>query len=164
MSETLRLHYIGDGVKMFDPVVILRPESIVLMDEVRIDSFVKIEGGLGVWVGKCVHIASFCHINVGGGYVLLGDYSAYGSGAKVIGGGNRIEGRSMSAVAPTEMQVVKRVKTVIGPFAVVLTNAVVLAGVKVGEGAVIAAGAVVTKDVPSYEVWAGVPARKIADR
>jgi hypothetical protein len=37
-------------------------------------------------------------------------------------------------------------------------NVNVLSGVSVGDGAVIAASAVVTKDVPSYAIVAGVPA------
>jgi acetyltransferase-like isoleucine patch superfamily enzyme len=36
--------------------------------------------------------------------------------------------------------------------------------VTIGKGAVIAAGAVVVKGVPEYEVWRGVPAKKIKDR
>ncbi len=40
----------------------------------------------------------------------------------------------------------------------------ILAGVRIGRGAVVGAGAVVTKDVPAYEVHAGVPARKIGER
>ena len=44
------------------------------------------------------------------------------------------------------------------------TGAIILQGVTIGDGAVIAAGAVVTKDVPPYEIWGGVPARKIRDR
>ncbi len=43
-------------------------------------------------------------------------------------------------------------------------NVVVLPGVHIGRGAVIGAGSVVTQDVPSFEVWGGVPARKIKDR
>jgi acetyltransferase-like isoleucine patch superfamily enzyme len=43
-------------------------------------------------------------------------------------------------------------------------NVVVLKGVRIGRGAIIAAGAVVTRDVPSQEIWGGIPARKIAER
>jgi len=43
-------------------------------------------------------------------------------------------------------------------------GAIILPGVKIGEGAIIGAGAVVTKNVPPYEIWAGVPARKIKER
>lgn len=40
-------------------------------------------------------------------------------------------------------------------------GATILSGVRIGKGAVIAAGAVVNRDVPSYSVAAGVPARII---
>lgn len=43
-------------------------------------------------------------------------------------------------------------------------NVVVLKGVTVGRGAVVGAGAVLTKSVPPYEIWAGIPARKIGVR
>ncbi|MCA9034572.1 MAG: acyltransferase [Planctomycetaceae bacterium] len=37
-------------------------------------------------------------------------------------------------------------------------------GVEIETGAIIGAGSVVTKNVPEYEIWGGVPAKKIADR
>lgn len=40
----------------------------------------------------------------------------------------------------------------------------ILSGVHIGQGAVIAAGSVVTKDVPPYSVWGGVPAKHIKYR
>jgi virginiamycin A acetyltransferase len=43
-------------------------------------------------------------------------------------------------------------------------NSVLIDGVHVGKGAVIAAGSVVTGTVPAYEIWGGVPARKLKDR
>jgi acetyltransferase-like isoleucine patch superfamily enzyme len=41
------------------------------------------------------------------------------------------------------------------------TRVVVLKGVTIGEGSTIAAGAVVTKDIPSYSLAAGIPATVI---
>jgi phosphonate metabolism protein (transferase hexapeptide repeat family) len=43
-------------------------------------------------------------------------------------------------------------------------GAIVLAGRSVGTGAVVAAGAIVTKDVPTYSIVAGNPARTIRRR
>lgn len=40
-------------------------------------------------------------------------------------------------------------------------NVTILKGTHIGNGAVIAAGAVVNCDVPSCEVWGGVPAKRI---
>lgn len=40
-------------------------------------------------------------------------------------------------------------------------NVTILKGVNIGEGAIISAGAVVNKNVPPFEIWGGVPARKI---
>lgn len=43
-------------------------------------------------------------------------------------------------------------------------RAIILPGVTIGKGAVVAAGAVVTKNIPDFEIWGGVPAKKISDR
>ena len=43
-------------------------------------------------------------------------------------------------------------------------NVVVLKGVTIGRGAVVGAGAVVTRSIPPFEIWAGIPARKIGER
>jgi len=43
-------------------------------------------------------------------------------------------------------------------------GAIVRRGTTVGEGSIIGAGSVVTRNIPPYEIWAGVPARKVRDR
>lgn len=154
----------GENVVIHEPVVILRPEEIEIYDGARIDAFTKIEGGRGVIIGAGVHIASFAHINIGGGRVIISDYAACASGSRILGGSNIKEGQSMSAAAPEEMQVKHRGTTWIGPCAFVGAGAIVMYDRIVAEGAVVAAGAVVTHDVPEYEIWAGNPAHKIGER
>ena len=43
-------------------------------------------------------------------------------------------------------------------------GATILKGAKICDGAVIGARSVVNKVVPAYEIWAGIPARKIGER
>lgn len=147
-----------------EPTVILRPERVQIDPTARVDSFVKIEGGRGVTIGAHCHISSFSHINGGGGSVVFEPHSGCASGVKVVGGMPDLDYLYISAADPAEFQHAVRRKTVIGRYALLCTNAVILPGVTIGEGAVIGAGAVVTKDVPAWEIWAGVPARRIGQR
>lgn len=43
-------------------------------------------------------------------------------------------------------------------------GATVIKGGSVGDGSIVAARAVVNKPVPPYEIWGGIPARKIGER
>ena len=52
----------------------------------------------------------------------------------------------------------------IGDYVFIGPRVVVQPGVKIGRGAIVAAGAVVTKDIPEFEVWGGVPAKFIGKR
>lgn len=156
-------HY-GEGVAAYLPLIILKPEVISIGDGARIDSFCKLEGGLGLTIGRWVHIASFAHVNIGGGRVIIGDGVAIASGARILAGSNVKAGHFMSCAAPADQQVIERSFVTIGEQAFVGAGATVMPGVTIGEGAVIGAGAVVTHDVPAWEIWAGVPAHKIGDR
>lgn len=133
---------------ILDPelTVILNPRAVQIAETARIDAFCKIEGGLGVSIGEHVHVASFSHINKGGGRLTIEDNVTI-SGATIITGTNDL----------LDWQQVNRKAILIGKGAVVFSGALVMANV--GENAVVGAGAVVTKDVPTGEVWVGNPAR-----
>lgn len=44
------------------------------------------------------------------------------------------------------------------------TNVVITKSITIGDGAVIGAGSIINRDIPPYQVWAGVPARFIKNR
>lgn len=147
----------------YEPIVVTKRHLIRIGKHCRVDSFVKLEGGSGLIIGEHVHIASFAHLNIGGGHLEIGDGAAFASHATVVTGGNRPNGVSMSAAAPKEEQILEYKHITIGKNAAVLTGACVR-GVNLGEGAILAAMSIATKDIPPFEIWAGVPAKRISDR
>lgn len=54
--------------------------------------------------------------------------------------------------------------TTIGNDVWIASNVLIKGGISIGDGAVVGMGSVVTKDIPSYEIWAGNPARLIRKR
>jgi galactoside O-acetyltransferase len=149
---------------IYEPVVRTRPEKIYVGEGSRVDSFAKLEGGEGLTIGRYVHIASFAHLNLGGGRLEIGDYAAVASGARIVSGTNSADAPSMSACVPEHLQRRRTMVTRISDFACVLLNAVVLPGITLGEGAVLAACSVATCDIPAWEIWAGNPAKFLKRR
>ena len=151
-----------NGPTLYDPVIMLRPENLRISPSARIDSYSKLECGDGMVIGNHVHVASFTHLGIGGGVLVMEDESCAASGVRIITGSNIMGvGRSCSAVAPGIL--IYRYQTTIRHRAVIYAGATVLPGVEVGYNAVVMAGAIVTKNVPAFEVWGGVPARKLGE-
>jgi len=82
-----------------------------------------------------------------------------------IGGGCRIYDNDFHQIAPedrlTNCGIVPSAAIRIGPRAFIGAHCIVLKGVSIGEASVIGAGSLVTKSVPPWEVWGGVPAHFI---
>lgn len=147
--------------EQYEPLVILNLQVLYVDNPTRIDSFSKLECGMGIYVGKYVHIASFCHLGIGGGLLILEQGSSCASGVKIITGSNLPGiGHGCSAIDPNA--IIKRSFVHVKRNATLYTNSVVCPGMTIGEGAVVLPGAVVTEDVPDGETWGGLPAKKIA--
>ena len=72
-------------------------------------------------------------------------------------------------ISHTSMPMTKRDKKIYAPIVIqddvwIGARSIILAGVTIERGAVVAAGSVVTKDVPTYAVVGGVPAKVIKMR
>jgi acetyltransferase-like isoleucine patch superfamily enzyme len=88
---------------------------------------------------------------------------------KAVGIGPRVviltsEHEALDSDVPVYFTPLKFAEVVLEDGCDIGTGAIILPGVRIGEGAIIGAGAVVTCDIPPYEVWAGVPARRIRKR
>lgn len=115
-------------------VEILLPMGLKLSDRVAVGWFAELDSRGGITVGHDTNISS--HV-------------------KLITGSHDIDDPKFEA----DFKPIS-----IGHHCWIGTGATVLQGINIGDGAIVAAGAVVTKDIPSYEVWGGVPAKFIRKR
>ena len=128
-------------------------------------------------MGRKSVIESYCCINNAVGDVTIGDNTRIGIHCTIIGPvciGNNVnlaQGITVTALNHNFADTSRRIDeqgistnpVVIGDDVWIGANAVILPGVTIGRHVVVAAGAVVTKDVPSYCVVAGVPAKVIKE-
>ena len=108
--------------------------------------------GKNISIGKDVFINSGCHFQDQGG-ITIGDGSLIGH--------NVVLATINHSLLPSEKHKNYYAPITIGKNVWIGSNATILQGVTIGEWAVVAAGAVVTKDVPSYTIVVGIPAKII---
>lgn len=125
------------------------------------DIFFKFDGiwspGPAIVIGNHVMIGRGCEFNIRR-RITIGNNSAIASGCKFIDHDHGIIGTRIDETPGAEGHIIVGENVWLG------CNVIVLKGVEIGSSAVIAAGSVVTKSVPSSEIWAGVPARRISSR
>lgn len=86
--------------------------------------------------------------------IIIGDYCNIANNVVIVDHDHRLGEKGVINGLETE-------EVIIGKNVWIGANVTILKGTHIGAGAVIAAGAVVNKDIPSYEVWGGIPAKKI---
>lgn len=126
-------------------------------------------------LGNDSTIEDFSTVNNGVGDVMIGDRTRIGMSNVLIGPvtiGNDVmlaqnivlsglnHGYQDITITPHK-QPVKKSTITIEDEVWIGANSVIVAGVTVGKHSVIAAGSIVTKDIPSYSVVAGNPAKVI---
>jgi acetyltransferase-like isoleucine patch superfamily enzyme len=157
-----RFAQVGAEVLVFEHALVLGPEAISIGDHSRIDDFCRLEGGEGLEIGRHVHVSSFSSI-IGGGRCLIGDMADVAHGSRVITGSDQPDA-AMSTVSPLDWRHVETSTIVLDHLSFLATNAVMLPGTSLGVGAIAAAGSVVTRPIPAWEIWSGVPARPMSIR
>jgi serine acetyltransferase len=153
---------LGDGVKL----MALGTGQIQLGNKVSIGDYSRlIISTTPMMPGAFIHI---------GDQVGMGEFAYLGGAGGLTIGKGCIIGQYFSCHPENHvyddtgceirLQGVTRKGIVIGEDCWIGSKVTVLDGVTIGNGCVIAAGAVVNKDVPSYSVIGGVPAKIIKNR
>ena len=175
------LIFIGKGVQVIAPKFLNTGKKVYIGDFCRLDCY----STGGVFLGDQVTIREFgwmqltSHINNPGSSVRIGSQTyigprvTLGAAAELVIGERCQIGANVSFIAENHEfnidseifeQGVTRAGIIVGNDCWIGNNVCVLDGVKIGDGVVIGAGSIVTKDIPSYSIAAGVPARIIRKR
>ena len=88
--------------------------------------------------------------------VSIGDFTLIANNVQILGSDHNY------ALCGSPIKYSGRPKlpfTTIGKDVWIGASAIIMSGVNVGDCAIVAAGSVVTKDIPSGEIWGGNPAR-----
>lgn len=110
--------------------------------------------GNNVFISRWSHIAATCLVKIGDGVligskVLITDHQ-HGDYAETT--------KQDIFVSPAQRRLTSNLETIIGNNVWLGDGVIVMPGVKIGDSSVIGANSVVTHDVPSFTVAAGVPA------
>jgi UDP-2-acetamido-3-amino-2,3-dideoxy-glucuronate N-acetyltransferase len=142
---------LGKDVKIFGFVNLYGCE---IGDGTKIGTFVEIQKNARI--GKRCKISSHAFVCEG---VTIEDECFVGHHVVFIN--DRFPAAVNADGAPQTEADWKVVKTRVCKHASIGSGAVILCGVTIGEGALVGAGSIVTRDVPSWTVVAGNPARVI---
>jgi len=160
--KELGLREFGKNVLISRKASICNPANLSVGDNVRIDDFVLITGS--VWLHSYIHIGSFCSLGGRAG-IIMHDFSGLSAGTKVFSMSDDYSGEYMAnSAVPERYRKVSGGTIYFERHALVGANSVVLPGVTISEGAAVGAMSLVTKTVPPFWLYAGIPAKPIRER
>ena len=156
---------VGKNVTIHSSVAIFNPENIEIGDNVRIDAFCVLSGGIGLKIGSHIHIACGNYFFAGAG-IIIEDFVQIGARFTALSQSDDFLGGSLvgpcipinykpdfkSGLITLKRHVIIGVGVTVGP------------GVTVGEGVALGVGAFVKKDCEPWGIYVGNPAKKMKER
>jgi len=121
----------------------------------------NIEAVPALHIGRNTAINEYANVRASGGFIRIGANCMIAQFVTIVASNHST---SLGETMLDQPWSSTRNFVEIGDDVWIGAGCIVLPGVTIGVGAVVAAGAVVTKSVPPYEVWGGVPAAKIGQR
>ena len=158
----LGLKSYGKNVLISKKCSIYAPEKISVGDNVRIDDFCILSSN--VTLGCNVHISAYSAL-YGAEGIEFKDNSGCSARTTIYSAMDDFSGEYLiGPMHPEGTTHVTGGKVTIGPYVQLGAHCLVFPNVTIHEGSVVGALSLVTKDIPEWSVYVGIPAKKLRDR
>lgn len=159
---SLGLKSYGEHVLISKKCSIYSPEKISFGDGVRIDDFCILSGN--ITLGNNVHISAYSAL-YGAEGIEFGDYSGCSARNTIYSAMDDFSGDYLiGPMSPKGTTNVTGGKVTIGRFVQLGAHCLVFPNVTIHEGSVVGALSLVTKDIPEWSIYVGIPAKKLRAR
>jgi galactoside O-acetyltransferase len=152
---------IGDNVLISDKCS-LYTNNLIIGDNVRIDDFCILSGRIAL--GSNIHIGAYCGL-YGKEGIIMEDFTGLSPRCTIFSASDDFSGDFLiSPMTPSEYTNVTGDRVIMRMYSQLGSGCIIMPGVVISEGAAVGAMSFVKKDIPSFEIWAGNPAKFIKQR
>ncbi|MCX6313036.1 MAG: acyltransferase [Bacteroidetes bacterium] len=144
----------------WDNVTIEKDVYIGAFTVVFVIDYDKKDEKSALFIGEGTYLGEQNNIRASGGKIIIGKKCLISQQVSLIVANHKIERNQYIK----EQAWISKGDIIIEDDVWIGCGVQVMPGVKIGKGAVIAAGSVVTKNVPAYSVFGGIPAKYIKNR
>jgi len=151
----LGLKAYGTDVQISRKCSIYSPETISIGDNVRIDDFCLLSGVIRL--GSHIHISAYSAI-YGNTSVVMEDYTGVSQRVTIYSAMDDFSGDYL--IGPVHEKIKTRViggEVRLCKFSHIGASSIVFPNVQIGEGTVVGAFSLVTKSLPEWGIYAGIP-------
>lgn len=159
---SLGFQKVGKNILISRKASIYSPETISIGDHVRIDDFCILSGK--ITLGSYIHISAYTAL-YGKNGISVGNFATISGRVLIYSQNDDYSGVYMTnPMVPETFTNVSGGEVIICDHAIIGAGSIVLPDITIGEGASIGAMSLVKNNAEPWTVYAGVPAKKLADR
>ena len=164
--KSLGIAEVGENVMVHRTVQFFSPHNIHLGNNVRIDCFSLLSAGVeGIYVGSRVHIAAGCYLFGVGGRIQISDFCGLSSRVTIYTSTDDYSsGYMTNPTVPDEYRKVTNGSVTLNKHALIGSGSIVMPNVEIGEAVSIGALTFINKNIGSFNIVHGNPARLIGKR
>jgi len=155
---------LGNNVRIHSRASIYGIENISIGNNVRIDDFTIIIAAASMEIGNYVSIDNFCFLGGTIG-IVLSDFVTLAPGVKIFTSSDDYSGEKLTGpIVPSQFTGGNNGKVSLGKHVIIGSGSIVLPSCTIGEGSSVGALSLVNKNLESWGVYSGIPARKRKNR